>query len=159
MNRLPSIATITALVGVALGAAATSADPIAAARQQPRDSIQLKSTRLEAILDPDDALPYRFNMLDTGESFWGEDSGKKIAITIFRAAPRGFAAMEGRAASVEVTPTQADFRFDLAYEGQPAVSFVLRYALAEAGVQISLEQVKERDGYELIDLAMPISSR
>ena len=59
------------------------------------------------------------------------------------------------ATAVHATTTQADFHFQVADTGKPAASFTLRYKADDATVYITLEDVHEAEGYELIQVELP----
>jgi hypothetical protein len=124
-------------------------------RGEPVDPVILRSSTLEVILDRNDGLPYEYRLPAARMRFRGEDFGEKLRATLCRRQPWGFASALVTADHMNTNGMQADFHFAAVYEGKPAARFVLRYALQESTVLISLESVEEREGYELIDLAMP----
>jgi hypothetical protein len=124
-------------------------------RMGPAEPVVLRSREMEVWLDRHDALPYEYRLLALNSRMHGEDSGSQIDVTICRRNPWGFSKKPTTASSVQATETQADFQFHATYEGMPAVSFMVRYALDGATVYVSLEDVKESEGYELIEIGMP----
>lgn len=124
-------------------------------RANPTDPVSLRSAQLEVILDRKDALPFEYRLLALKTRMRGEDSGSQIAATICRRNPWGFATGVIQARSVTGSNRQADFNFECAYEGKPAVEMVLRYVLDGATLYVTLEDIREEPGYELIEVAMP----
>src|SRR5262249_42103241 len=66
------------------------------------------------------------------------------------AEPHGFDRIAVRPRSAEASDARAGFHFSL-----PAASFILRYELKDAALFVSLEQVDEKPGFQLIDVATP----
>lgn len=124
-------------------------------RTAPRNPVVLKSSQVELVLDGDDGLPFVYRVAALGTEMRGEDFGAKLAVTLHRKRPWGFVTLPLEAASVKATETQADFRFQATYEGEPAGSFTVRYAVEGASVHVSTEQMEEENGYELIETALP----
>ncbi len=122
-------------------------------RTAPDKPIILRSSQLEMILDPKDGLPYEFRL---GQArLRGEDTGRPINLRLCRREPWSFANIPVTASKVHAGEGTVDFSFSAAYNGVPAVSLVVRYAIRGAAVIITLEQVTERPGYELISISMP----
>lgn len=125
-------------------------------RNAPKKPVILRSPQLELILDPQDALPFQFRLLTLKTTIRGEDQGGKIAVTLCRLGPRTFKAAPVIAPSwVDVTPSKADFRFEAAFDGTPSAAFTVRYVVEDSSIFITLEDIVEQPGYELIDVAMP----
>ena len=124
-------------------------------RSAPAEPVVLRSREMEVLLDRHDGLPYEYRLLALNSRMHAEDFGSQIDVTICRRNPWGFTKKPTAASSVQATETQADFRFHATYEGNPAGSFTVRYVLDGATVYVSLEDVKESEGYELIDIGMP----
>ena len=59
------------------------------------------------------------------------------------------------AMAIKATNSQADFHFHIADNDKPAASFTLRYKVDDGSVYITLEDVREAEGYELIDVKLP----
>ncbi|MGH9353197.1 MAG: endo-alpha-N-acetylgalactosaminidase family protein [Terriglobia bacterium] len=130
-------------------------DSTATVRSRPVNPIVLRSSSLEVILDRDDGLPYEYRLLPGNLRIHGEDFGGKMGVTVCRRQPWGFASAPISASSVSATPSQADFRFDATYEGNPAAAFVIRYALEDRTLRVSMESISEHEGYELIEVGLP----
>jgi len=118
----------------------------------PLHPVSLKSPQLEIILDGARGLPYEYRLLAEKTTIHGEDSGSDIAATVFRGEPRAFQRATLRPRKVNATATRADFLFDAQLAGQTAASFTLRYELVGAAVFVSLEDVDEKPGFQLIDV-------
>ncbi|MGH9402335.1 MAG: endo-alpha-N-acetylgalactosaminidase family protein [Terriglobia bacterium] len=136
-------------------AAPSDASAEAPARSRPVDPVVLRSSSLEVILDRNDGLPYEYRLLPVNLRMRGEDTGGKIGATLCRRAPWGFASVSVTASSVTAGKTQADFHFEAAYEGAPAAAFVIRYTLDGSTVFVSMDSIEEREGYQLIEAALP----
>ena len=125
----------------------------AAARQAPRHPVVLQSNQLKLILDGDDGLPYEYRLLSNQAIVHGEAAGRPITATLFRIGRHEFTKVAVKPDGVKATATRADFRFTAQQQGQPAASFILRYDLQGAALFVSLENVEEKPGFELIDVA------
>lgn len=124
-------------------------------RKPPVHPVVLRSGRLELVLDRDDGLPFEYRMRQNNARIHGEDAGRSIVVTLFRRTPRAFDKLSVKPESVEAQAARADFHFDVRDGGEPAVAFLLRYAVDGSTLWASLEDVKEMPGFELIDVAMP----
>ncbi len=134
-------------------------DPLGSAelpeRPEPRNAVVLRSSQMELILDGEDGLPYEYRLLALDARMRGEDFGGKVEATLSRREPWATITATLAAYSVVQTRTHADFRFEVAVEGKPAGGFVLRYKLDGATVYVTLEDIEEREGFELIQVALP----
>ena len=121
-----------------------------------RRPLVLRSSALELTLDADSGVPSFYRLVRSGIVFRGEETGAPLKARVCRLSPWSFADVELKPASHSVAPGRADFRFTSTYDGgAPAADFTLRYALEGSTVRMTLEDVKERDGFELISLSMP----
>jgi hypothetical protein len=127
----------------------------AAARKAPLHPVVLQSSELKLTLDGDDGLPYEYRLPSNGAVIHGEVAGRPITAAVFRADPHEFANVTVKPESVRATGTRADFRFTAQISGQAAASFGLRYELQGSAVFVSLEDVEEKPGFQLIDVATP----
>jgi hypothetical protein len=128
------------------------------ARGKPVDPVVLRSSKLELVLDRKDGLPYEYRLLPDNERIRGEDFGALVAATICNRARWEFRTSALTAPSVKATANRADFQFHAADPENPATpsaSFVVRYVLDGATVTITLEDIQEHEGYELIEVALP----
>jgi hypothetical protein len=136
-------------------------DQATGTRTAPTHPLVLRSHQLEVTLDADDGLPFEYRWTATGAKLRGEDYGIKMTATICqRDSWRFFTATverpqlpRGEHASVARFPfTVRDGSGDSA----PAcASFTLHYELTDATLRISLDDIDEQNGYELLDVAMP----
>lgn len=124
----------------------------ASAAAQP---VVLRSPQLEVTLQRDTGLPAQFRLLSNGGVIHGAEPGHPVTATLFQVQPHQFQTFELRPRSVKSTATRADFAFNGVYGGRSAVSFTLRYELRSAAVFVSLEDIREQPGYELIDVGTP----
>ena len=122
-------------------------------RNFPKQPLVLKSPNLSITLDRHDGIPYEY--LFRRERVWGEDAGNKVAAIVCRLNPRAYTRIELTAHSAAVTGQQADFLFETTVEGTPATSFHIKYSLDSDALVVTLEQVVERSGFELIEVQVP----
>jgi Family of unknown function (DUF5696) len=146
-KRLP----LGAAARFAIALAAFSLPPYSAAGQ----SVVLKSTQLETVLDRSTGLPSEYRIAAAKASIRGADPVHRILVTVFTRKPYAFYDVPARLRNVEATATRADFQFAAEGLGKTAATFALRYELNGATVFVSLESVHEEPGFELIEVATP----
>ncbi len=122
----------------------------------------LRSKQLEVTLDADDGLPYEYRWIATGAKLRGEDFGLKLTSTIceratwrFFAAPLDVVLSHGMYLPEGAKASAAIFDCKAKDGNNECSSFQIQYELREASLTVTMLDVKEADGYELIDVAMP----
>ena len=96
-------------------------------RSAPMRAIIIETSSLSVVLDSSDGLPYKY-LFGEG-SIWGEDSGSGITAILCRLKPRLYETATLTPTSSKVSQSEASFSFELAFQGHPAASFVLKYSL------------------------------
>ena len=128
-------------------------------RTAPAHPLMLRSNELEVTLDANDGLPCEYRLHANGARLRGEDYGLKMTANLCQRAAWRFFDVMLENPSVKTAATdgayQADFSFTVKDGQQQCVSFKLRYELRGATLLISLQDVYEDNGYELIDVSMP----
>ena len=124
-------------------------------RARPENPVVLKSADLEISFDRKDGLPYEYQLLREKTRFLGEDQGMPVKATLCERRPWKFPVVPVVAASVKAAKDQADFYFNAMHESKPAASFTVRYHLAAATLYVTLEDAREQEGFELIEVALP----
>ncbi|MGH3632165.1 MAG: endo-alpha-N-acetylgalactosaminidase family protein, partial [Sciscionella sp.] len=124
-------------------------------RPKPSSALVLKTSRLHLVLDKRDGLPFEYRLRGISARFRGEDFGKQIEATICRRDTWKFVTAPISVSDVKTASNRADFLFEAMFEGQSAATFSVRYVVDEASILISLENVQEHVGYELIEVALP----
>ncbi len=133
----------------------------AGTRTAPAHPVSLLSKQLEVTLDGDDGLPYEYHWVATGAKLRGEDFGLKMTATICqRDSWRFFTATAERPQSSQGKPASvARFHFTVrdgsGDSATACASFTLHYELTGATLQITLDDIEETNGYELLEVAMP----
>lgn len=130
-------------IGAFLAAAAFAAKPV-----------ELKSSQLEVTFDPLKGLPVEYRLSSNKATMRGAGASD-VTVTIFRANPRTFTNFAVRPEVIRSNKTRADFQFTVREKGAPMASFLLRYELNGAELLVSLEDVLEEQGFELIDVGLP----
>jgi hypothetical protein len=128
---------------------------IAAQAQAPVHTLTLRSSQLEIDLDRDAGTPVEYRLLATNSVIHGAEPGHEITATVFQSQPPQFRKVIVKPQSAKATATRADFLFTAQQDGRPAASFTLRYDLQGVALFVSLEDVQEKPGFELIDLGTP----
>jgi hypothetical protein len=108
---------------------------------------------LAVTLDAEDGLPFRYDF--NGESIWGEDIGAPVKAILCRLQPRSYDSVSLKAASFTKTTGCIVFRFDVPWQHQNGASFSLRYSIEDSSLILTMEDVVERPGFELIEVALP----
>jgi len=121
----------------------------------PKHPIVLRSSELEVVLDPDRGLPYEYRLLKNNSQLRGEDSGSPVTVTLCRRDPWAFDTLNITPEGHQVSKSSVDFRFGAVYAGAPAARFTVRYSLNGATLVLTLENIEETPGFELIEVGMP----
>lgn len=124
-------------------------------RGRPANPVLLKSNKLELLLDRKTGLPFEYHVLANGQRFQGEDVGSQITATVCQRKAWKFATAAVTVSEIQATLTQGDFYFHVDVDANIAANFLLRYTLDEATVHVTLENVREHEGFELIEVALP----
>jgi len=124
-------------------------------RAAPQKPVVLRSRSLEVVLDSRDALPYEFHLLSSGARIAGEHAGKPMRASVCEKATGKVSEVELAAASATRARNQQNFSFEVVVDGSTAATFVVRYEIDDSTIRVSLENVEEKPGYELIEIAMP----
>ena len=124
-------------------------------RPDPQNPIILHSPQLELTLDSEDGLPFSYRLTANGAILHGEDLGKQLGAIVCRKSPWQFSLLPLKATHATATQTSAAFAFQTSAGGHRTTSFTLHYELRDATVIITLEDITEADGYELISVEIP----
>lgn len=124
-------------------------------RNVPTNPVVLRSDRLEIILDRTDGVPYQYRLKNPASEFYGEDSGGKVTVILCKLHSWQFRPVPLAVRSVKEAADHVDFLCQGIWEDNEAVSFTIRYALQEATVFITLEEVEEHNGFQLIQVELP----
>ncbi len=118
--------------------------------------MMLRSSSLEVSLDGTDGLLFEYRLLKSGIRFKGVGSGAALNVRLCRREPWGFAGVVARPTESRVSEHSVDFRFTAMYApNAPGADFTLRYTIEACSIRVTLEEVREHDGFELISIAMP----
>jgi hypothetical protein len=118
--------------------------------------VVLRSSSLELQLDAATGLALDYRLARSGVRFKGAAPGTPLNIRLCRREPWEFANVEVRPLSHKLTKHTADFYFTALYAPDAsAADLMLRYALEGSTVRVTLEEVHEHTGFELISLSMP----
>jgi len=124
-------------------------------RSAPSNSLVIKSADLEVVLDRSDGLPYEYRLVGNNRRMRGEDLGKPIDVTLCNKDAGTFSTVSGTVQKASSSRDRAEFTFEIRDGGRPAVGFTLRYTVKNATLTITLPNVHEFNGYELIEVATP----
>jgi len=122
-------------------------------RKAPTHPVVLQSETLSVTLDAADGLPFRY--MFQGLSLWGEDSGEPATAILCQLQPRRYESIPLKVASVVRSRGSVLFTFEVHFGERVAARFSLRYAIDEASLLVTMEEVVEQPGFELIEVALP----
>ncbi len=139
-----------------VSALAMAGRPPQAGRPRRGTAPVLRSPAQEMRLDPATGLPAEYHLRRSGIRFDAGEAGEGPSVRLHRHVPRDFTTLMVRPATMHADGRRADIRFVAAYAaGQPAAEFTLRYAVDGTSVSVTLEDVVEHPGFELISLRLP----
>ncbi len=118
-----------------------------------RRSTILKSDSLTVAFDAETGLPFQYNF--AGETIRGEDRGTPIAAIVCELQPRSYNTVLLKVVSVVKGGGKIVFTFAAPWEQKTAARFSLKYALEGSSVVVTMEDVAEHAGFELIEVALP----
>lgn len=121
----------------------------------PQHTIVLRSSVLEVVLNPANGLPFEYRLLASGARMHGEDTEAPATALVCNKASYEFTTTPLGPAKNDASKTTAQFHFTAMARGEIAASFHLSYRLDGASLTIRLEEVEERPGFELIEVALP----
>jgi hypothetical protein len=118
--------------------------------------VVLRSASLELHLNAANGLPLEYRLAKSGVRFKGEDSAAALNVRLCQQKPWALPDIAVRPTGSKVAGQSVDFHFAASYAPDAAAAdFTLRYAVAGSTVRVTLEDVREHDGFELISLSMP----
>ncbi len=115
--------------------------------------VVLHSALLKVTIDRGTGLPYLYNY--EGAIIHGADSLKKLPVIICKLNPREYIALNVKPESIKATATEADIFYKAIYKNVTAATFHIKYVLNAASLAITMENVTEYTGFELIESGMP----
>lgn len=148
-------ATGLAVHKIAAQSADTGHDEILDSRPAPANAIVIRSSELEVVLDGREALPYQYRVTRGQRLMRGEDLGKPIAALVCNQQSWTFELHPVQAHTTKTGKDQADFVFAVGDADRPAASFTIRYSVEGPTVQVSMRDVHESHGFELIEVSIP----
>lgn len=122
-------------------------------REAPTNPLILRNSDVEVIFDRKDGLPYSYRYHN--QHLWGESEGKPIEAIFCRLDPRGYQTVTLESNHVDSTPNVAKFVFKAKCDGRAAAEIRLRYELEGATLVLTMEEINEEPGFELIEASLP----
>ena len=118
-------------------------------RHAPADALWLKSDQVEISFDPADGSPYSYHF--KGRRMWGGDTPTAILCQL---TPRAYKSVQLTSPKLERTADSLNFIYTASFAQDHAVSFRLRYRLQGAALALTMEDVQEQNGFQLIEVAL-----
>jgi hypothetical protein len=137
------------LAGTAPGQKAT----LSGRRASVAGPVVLQSDDLLVKIGRGNGLPYQYLYKDA--PIRGVDSAHQLQVVLCRLKPRSYFTLAIAPAGIHAMAAEADIHYTVPYQGQVAASFHLKYKLDRASLVITMEDVQEREGFELIETSMP----
>ena len=113
----------------------------------------LESKSLTVIFDAETGLPFQYRF--GKETIGAEDAGIPIAAIVCRLQPRSYETVPLKVVSVRKTAESVVFTFAAPWQLKIAAGFSLRFELENASLTVTMEDVTEHPGFELIEAALP----
>lgn len=113
----------------------------------------LETAGLSVGLDWRTGLPVEYRR--KGKMFGSQELGQKIVARYCRLAPREYFDVEAVPCDGHMGRVCGEFFFRLKYGEETAAEFTLRYRVDRNSLTITLEDVEEKEGFELISLTIP----
>lgn len=129
-------------------------EPNGTRRAAPATPIILSSDQAQVVLDPSDGLPYLLRNA-SGAEIAGEPWGLRVVASVHRLEPRASIAPPIRPVEVHADGSRAAFGFVVDWPQPGAISFSLVYTLVGQTLSIALEDTREQDGCELVQVELP----
>ena len=122
-------------------------------RRAPIAPVILHSPSLKVIFDGGDGLPFRYEF--GGASLWGEDAGRPVTAVLCEMNPRTYSTTSLEVASLKTSQDDVTFYFEVRSGKILGASFSLRYSIENAALLVTMEDVVEHPGFQLIEVALP----
>ncbi len=142
--------------GLAAAGSASLLPQLVAEQDPEQGPVVLRSSSLDVHLNAVNGLPLEYRLARSGVRFTGEDAGTALNVRLCRREHWGFAGVDVRPSGSKISGQSADFHFNAMYAPDAAAAdFTLRYAVEGSTVRVTLEDIHEHDGFELISISMP----
>lgn len=115
----------------------------------------LKNTNLEVVFNQSTGLPEFIKLYSTDGFFDGADIHECIEARVCRLLPRSYTNTQAVLKSVRKGMSCLSFYFEVFFEEAPAAAFELRYLLESSSIKLTLEDVREYEGFEFIEANIP----
>ena len=124
-------------------------------QRPPAHTLILRNAELEVTFDAARGLPYEYRLLKNSSRLRGEDSNSPLTVALCRKESWTFDTRNLTPEGHSATKASAEFRFRASFGDNPAARFAVRYTLRGATLTVTLENIEELPGFELIEVGMP----
>ena len=125
----------------------------APARGVPKTALTLRNSDVTVTFDGRDGMPYQYQF--GSQRFWGEDGGLAANAIVCKLAPREYRPVPARMISVKHATESISFHYRVEFAGYAAATFAVQYQLSASSLVVTMQDVHEEKGFELIELALP----
>ena len=115
----------------------------------------LQTPALRITLDGSVGTPARYLLAGKNLELAGDDVRAPIEVRMCRKNPWSQPTLPAKVVSLHQEGSSAVFEMSADFGGTEAVGFRLHYAAAESRLTVSLEQVVEKEGFELLEVRLP----
>ena len=126
-----------------------------AERTPPVHPVVLRSADLEVRLDAANGLPWEYRLLRKVARLRGEDSDEKTTVTVCRHRPWSFTTTALVPENHTASANEAVFRYTARFDRDRSATFAIRYRLSGPTLTVTMEDIHEQPGFELIEFSMP----
>ena len=148
------------------------------AKQNKSDNVtSLRSSLIGITFNNVDGLPLWYDLIRLNEQFKGKESGQSIKIVVKKITDKSAVKMTSnwiktgngeiyipnekdtvlipRLKTININKNQADIRYDGYLDNSKIVSFTIQYAIKDESIYVSIDNVTELNGYELVEIQTP----
>lgn len=130
-------------------------------RIKPAKNVTLNTKLVGITFDRKDGLPVKYELPALKESFKGKEKGQTIKISVKKAFDKNRSGISlarkdtliiPRLKKIDISGNQADVHYEGYSGGLKIVAFTIRYAVNDLAVSVTMENVSEQNGYELVEI-------
>jgi hypothetical protein len=120
------------------------------------DTVDLNTPDLHVIFNNKTGSPAKYTLAGKGFDLHGDDTGAAIEALICRKSPWKNDVIQASVVSTQHHDRSVSFNMTASFGGEVAATFQLHYVVSGARLTISLEDVSEKKGFELLEVRLPL---
>lgn len=131
-------------------------EQIYAGEPQPVEhAVDIRSSDLHITFNGKSASPAQYTLLDTRLNLSGDDTGRAVEALVCRKSPWKNDVVQTSVVSIRHSDDSVSFNMAAGVGGESAAIFQLHYVVSGTRLTLSLENVKETSGFELLEVRLP----